>query len=42
MNMLLPFHQMPGENGPGTGEFLNNVMSVLLIEGQWKIYLWKP
>ena len=40
--MLLPFHQMPGENGPGTGEFLNNVMPALLIEGQWKIYLWKP
>ena len=40
--MLLPFHQTPGSNGPGTGEFLNNVMPAILINGRWRIYLWKP
>lgn len=40
--MLLPFHQTPGSNGPGTGGFLNNVMPAILTNGQWRIYLWKP
>ncbi len=40
--LLLPFREVADANIPGSVPFRNNVMPALLIDGQWRIYLWKP
>lgn len=40
--MLLPFREAAETNVPGSPPFRNDAMPALLIDGQWRIYLWKP